>query len=111
MFKFIVRSVIIAASIFASSYAVASEIYKIDIENGMVSHMRMNVKVGDTIEIHHKDDLPGKHDLYTIDPAHKFDLTGMKKGDIFSVKLKQPGSFDILCHSMPKMKIKITVTK
>ena len=111
MFKITVRSVVIAISLFAASHAVASEVYNLDLDNGMASHTQMNVKVGDTIKIRHKDQTPAKHDLYTIDPTHKFDLKGMQKGDIFSVKLTKAGSFEILCHSMPKMMIEVEVTQ
>ena len=112
MIKEMLRSSIIALSIFTASQAFGGEVHYLDIDNhGELSHQEMNVKVGDTIKIHHKDETRDHHDLYSHDPAHKFELKGWKKGDIYLLELTEPGTFDISCHSMPEMMIMVNVVK
>ena len=112
MIKERLRSSIIALSIFTASQAFGGEVHYLDIDNhGMLSHQEMNVKVGDTIKIHHKDETRDHHDLYSHDPAHKFELKGWKKGDIYLLELTEPGTFDISCNSMPEMMIMVNVVK
>ena len=112
MIKATLRSSIIALSIFTASQAVGGEVHYLDIDDhGKHSHQEMNVKVGDIIQIHHKDETRDHHDLYSHDPAYKFELSGWKKGDIYLLELTEPGTFDIACHSMPEMQIIVNVAK
>jgi len=109
MIKAMLRSSIIALSIFTAPQAVGGEVHYLDIDNH--GKQEMNVKVGDIIKIHHKDETRDHHDLYSHDPAHKFQLSGWKKGDIYLLELTEPGTFDIACHSMPEMQIIVNVAK
>ena len=105
------RSSIIALSIFTATQAVGGEVHYLDIDNHGKHKQEMNVKVGDIIKIHHKDETRDHHDLYSDGPAHKFQLSGWKKGDIYLLELTEPGTFDIACNSMPEMQIIVNVAK
>lgn len=90
--------------------AFAGETHKVILKDGMISTTTIKAKVGDVVKIFH-DDSDGIHALYSTALGHSFDLTKMKHGDHFDLRLKKAGTIDIQCHKMKAMQLTLIVSK
>jgi plastocyanin len=90
--------------------SLASELHEVTLEDGAISTVEINAKVGDIVQIIHKDN-DGLHALFLEDAAHKFDLSKMKHGEHFDLTLKHSGTLNVKCHQMNNMSLIINVTE
>jgi plastocyanin len=65
------------------------------------------VRVGDTLHIAN-DDL-FTHQVYVDSPAFKFESDEADPGANVDIRFTAAGSFNVLCHIHPKMKLHVTV--
>lgn len=89
--------------------ALAQTVHPIVFNNGEASVTEVDAEVGDTVAFYHMD--PDEaHQLYSTDVNHQFDVKHIfEHGDHFDIELTSAGSFDVLCHAMPDMKITVNV--
>jgi plastocyanin len=113
MIKKLILSSMVSLAALATTQAAADQqkIHKLVLKDGGVSHMQLDVKVGDKIIIEHNDDTPAVHRLFTTGDNYNFDLSNMGQGDYYQFTAKTPGTFDITCHSMKDMVIAVNVTQ
>ena len=62
---------------------------------------------GDTLNIANDDQFT--HQVYVDDPAFKFESAESDPGGSVGIRFTASGSFDVLCHIHPKMKLHVTV--
>jgi len=97
-------------ALFLNSPAFAQTVHAIVFDDGKASMTEINAKVGDIVAFYHMDE-DEAHQLYSTDEDHKFDVKHIfKNGDHFDIQISSPGSFDILCHAMPHMKITVNAS-
>jgi len=95
----------------AAGPALAVDVHAVVLTNGMATIDEVNAKVGDRVAFYHLDENDA-HQLYSTDENHRFDVKHIfKHGDHFDIELTHPGSFDVKCHAMPHMVIKINVSE
>ena len=110
MQRFVITALFTIA-LFVSAPAFAQSVHAIVFNDGKASMTEVNVKVGDVVSFYHLDE-DEAHQLYSTDKAHQFDVKHIfKHGDHFDIEITSPGSFDILCHAMPHMKITVNATE
>jgi plastocyanin len=101
----------VSATLFAATPALAQNVHSIVFKNGEASITEVDAAVGDIVAFYHLDP-DESHQLYSTDANHQFDVKHIfKQGDHFDIELTSAGSFDVLCHAMPHMKITINVTE
>jgi plastocyanin len=104
-------SALLASAVLVSAPALAQTVHPIVFNNGEASVTEIDAKVGDTVAFYHMDEEEA-HQLYSTDEAHQFDVKHIfETGDHFDIRLTSPGSFDVLCHAMPHMKITVNVAE
>jgi plastocyanin len=67
----------------------------------------VTVHVGDTLVFVNAD--PFKHNVYSPSDGFAFDLDVQPPGHSDRVAVTRRGSFDVLCHIHPKMKLRVKV--
>jgi len=67
----------------------------------------ISIHKGDTLHIANDDQFT--HQVYVDDPAFKFESAEADPGANVDIKFTAAGSFDVLCHIHPKMKLHVTV--
>jgi plastocyanin len=67
----------------------------------------VTVHVGDTLVFVNAD--PFKHNVYSPSDGFAFDLDVQRPGQADRVAVTRRGSFDVLCHIHPKMKLRVRV--
>ena len=107
----LVLAALFPIALFFSSTAVAQSVHAIIFDDGKASMTKIDAKVGDIVAFYHMDE-DEAHQLYSTDEDHQFDVKHIfKNGDHFDIQITSPGSFDILCHAMPHMKITVNATE
>ena len=67
----------------------------------------IEVHKGDTLRIANDDQFT--HQVYVDNPAFKFESAESDPGNTVDIRFTTSGSFDVLCHIHPKMKLHVTV--
>ena len=83
--------------------------HEVELKHGQISTISIDAKVGDVVKIIY-DDHDGIHKLYAKDGNYEFDLSNMKRGDHYDLKLKHAGKIIVRCHEMKHMTLEINVT-
>jgi plastocyanin len=65
------------------------------------------VTAGDTIKFSNEDEF--LHQIFIASPALNFDSVEQPPGQTIEVKFPTSGSFEVLCHIHPKMRLAVTV--
>src|SRR5262249_40546751 len=71
------------------------------------SRAEVTVHVGDTLVFVNAD--PFKHNVHSPTDGFVFDLEVQQPGQTSQVAVTRRGSFDVLCHIHPKMKLRVRV--
>lgn len=87
--------------------AFAAETLTISQKKRTFNPSEIAIRKGDTLHIAN-DDL-FTHQVYVDDPAFKFESAEAVPGANVDIRFTTAGSFDVLCHIHPKMKLHVTV--
>ena len=81
----------------------------VELRHGEISVITIDAKVGEIVKIIY-DDHNGVHKLYAKEGQYEFDLSHMKRGDHYDLKLDHVGTLWVRCHEMDHMTLVINVT-
>ncbi len=110
MQRFVIAT-LFSMALFMTAPAFAQSVHAIVFNDSKASTNEVDVKVGDVVSFYHMDPEEA-HQLYSTDKDHQFDVKHIfQNGDHFDIQITSPGSFDILCHAMPHMKITVNATE
>jgi plastocyanin len=84
----------------ASSHTVAQR-------NRAFGVREISVKADDTIKFSNEDQF--LHQIFIASPALNFDSAEQAPGQTIEVRFPTSGSFEVLCHIHPKMRLAVTV--
>ncbi|MEM7747832.1 MAG: hypothetical protein AAF346_06240 [Pseudomonadota bacterium] len=84
--------------------------HEVELRHGEISVIEINAKVGEIVKIIY-DDHDGVHKLYAKEGNYEFDLSHMKRGDHYDLKLDHAGTIWVRCHEMDHMTLVINVTE
>jgi plastocyanin len=87
--------------------ALAAETLVISQKKRTFSPSEVAVHKGDTLHIANDDQFT--HQVYIDNPAFKFESAESDPGGNVDIKFAVAGTFDVLCHIHPKMKLQVTV--
>jgi plastocyanin len=87
--------------------AFAAETLAISQKKRTFNPSEIEIHKGDTLHIANDDQFT--HQVYVDDPAFKFDSPESDPGAYIDIRFTAAGSFDVLCHIHPKMKLHVTV--
>lgn len=84
--------------------------HTVELRHGEISVIEIDAKVGEIVKIIY-DDHNGIHKLYAKEGNYEFDLSHMKRGDHYDLKLDHTGVIWVRCHEMDHMTLVINVTE
>ncbi len=84
--------------------------HTVELKHGQISTIEIDAKVGEVVKIIY-DDHNGIHKLYAKEGNYEFDLSHMKRGDHYDLKLDHTGKLIVRCHEMKHMTLVINVTE
>ncbi len=84
--------------------------HEVELRHGEISVIEIDAKVGEIVKIIY-DDHNGVHKLYAKEGNYEFDLSHMKRGDHYDLKLDHAGTIWVRCHEMDHMTLVINVTE
>ena len=85
----------------------AADVVEISQKGRSFQPTTIDIHVGDTIRIHNDDEYT--HNVYVKSSDFNFDSDEQAPGDLQEIKFTHVGTYEVLCHIHPKMKLVVHV--